>query len=131
MRTASSVRPASSADSSRLYTASALVVSSRYEGFGNVLVEALASGIPVISFDCEFGPKEILGDGNFGVLIPPEDIPKLSKGIDELISNSDLRSVLSRQGIDRAAKYSQAAIFSLWDGLLRQTIASGNQINLD
>lgn len=50
-----------------------LVLSSRYEGFGNVLVEGLAAGTPIVSTDCDYGPSEILENGRYGTLVPVDD----------------------------------------------------------
>ncbi len=57
--------------------ADVFVLCSKYEGFGNVLVEALAVGLPIIAADCDFGPREILCNGEFGILIPPGDLERL------------------------------------------------------
>jgi glycosyltransferase involved in cell wall biosynthesis len=67
--------------------ADVLVLSSRYEGFGNVLVEALACGCPVVSTDCPSGPSEILAGGEFGKLVPVADAYALSQAILETLSN--------------------------------------------
>ncbi len=64
------------------------VLSSIAEGFGNVIVEALASGTPVISTDCPHGPSEILAGGRYGTLVRVGDDAQMAQAIIETISSS-------------------------------------------
>lgn len=98
--------------------ASALVSSSRHEGFSNAVAEALAAGIPVIAFDCEFGVAEILGDGQFGILIPAEDIEALAAGLDRLLADDALRRELMARGLERSRDFAPNTVLSRWDRLL-------------
>ena len=66
--------------------ASALILSSRYEGFGNVLVEALAVGTPVISTDCPYGPAEILENGKYGRLVAVDDVEDMASAMEDVLS---------------------------------------------
>lgn len=63
------------------------VLSSRWEGFGNVLVEALATGVPIVSTDCPGVPSYILSNGEFGHLVPPDDPDALALGIEKALIN--------------------------------------------
>ena len=70
-----------------MQNAQALVLSSRWEGFGNVLVEALALGIPIVSTDCPGGVRTILMDGCLGKIVPIDDLDAMAKAIDDTIFN--------------------------------------------
>ena len=79
------------------------VMSSRYEGFGNVLVEALACGVPVVSTDCPSGPSEILKAGEFGRLVAVDDAKALADAILETLDNPVQRSLLQSRAEEFSA----------------------------
>lgn len=73
------------------------VLSSQVEGFGNVVVEALATGTPVVSTDCMSGPREILADGRFGTLVPVGDAAALADAMVQCLkSEHDPEALKSR-----------------------------------
>ncbi|HEY0316503.1 MAG TPA: glycosyltransferase [Sphingomonas sp.] len=76
------------------------VMSSRYEGFGNVLVEALAAGTPVVSSDCRYGPSEILENGRYGALVPVEDPEAMATAILAALDTPADRDQLRRRARD-------------------------------
>ncbi|WP_372923147.1 glycosyltransferase, partial [Roseovarius sp.] len=83
-------------------TADLFVLSSDYEGFGNVIVEALACGTPVVSTDCPSGPGEILDGGRYGRLVPVGDAPALAKAIETSLGDTTDRDALIRRADDFA-----------------------------
>lgn len=101
---ASRVRVLGFRDDPRPYLAAAqvFVSASRYEGFGNVLVEAMACGTPVVATDCPWGPAEILDSGNAGILAPPGDIAALAQAIDSLLDDPARSRELAARGRARA-----------------------------
>ncbi len=82
------------------------VLSSRWEGFGNVIIEAMACGVPVISTDCPYGPNEIITDGVNGLLVPVGDVEAMADAIMTLLRNHELRARLADAGRKRAEYFS-------------------------
>lgn len=82
---------------SYLHNASVFVLSSAWEGFGNVLVEAMATGTPVVSTDCPSGPSEILDKGRYGPLVPPGDAEKLAHSIIAVLNKPPEPALLKRR----------------------------------
>ena len=86
------------------------VLPSRWEGFGHVIVEAMACGLPIIAFECPYGPADILGDGEGGMLVPPENVDLLAAAIDRLLGSSAERARLTSGAARAAERFSQARI---------------------
>lgn len=92
-------------------------LTSRFEGFGMVLIEALSFGLPIISFDCETGPAEVL-EGTDSILVPPNDISQLSSSLIELMSNDEHRETISLRSKEKAEFYQPKNIIKQWEDLL-------------
>jgi glycosyltransferase involved in cell wall biosynthesis len=98
------------------------VLSSRFEGFGIVLVEAMACGLPVISTDCRSGPREILRDGEDGVLVPVGDVEALAEAMTRVLSDTELRDRLARKATQRAKDFDISVIGPKYEALLRSHV---------
>ncbi|RWB31866.1 glycosyltransferase [Mesorhizobium sp.] len=102
-------------DPAACYAAADLfVLSSTSEGFGNVLVEAMAAGVPVVSTDAPHGPREILGDGRFGALVPVGDAAALAKAMADMLDHPTSVALLK----SRAADFEVEKIGDLYEALL-------------
>jgi exopolysaccharide biosynthesis WecB/TagA/CpsF family protein len=100
--------------------ARALLLTSRYEGFGNVIVEALACGTPVIAANCPHGPAEILGNGRWGRLIQPGDVHGFATAMAE-----DLRAAFPAEALRaRAMAFSRAACVQAHESITRDLLLS-------
>ena len=100
-----------------LSKASVFVMSSRYEGFSNALLEAMALGLPVISTACG-GSEEMIDAGNNGIIVAIGDSDQLARALRELMSDAALRRRLGANAHAASQRYTQHAVMPLWDDVL-------------
>jgi glycosyltransferase involved in cell wall biosynthesis len=106
-----------------LAKASIYAMSSRFEGFPMVLLEAMSKGLPVVSFDCPRGPSDLITPGENGLLVPNGDIDGLADGLLELVGSEDRRRSFGAAALETAARYSIEAIGRQWDDLFDRLLA--------
>ncbi len=98
------------------------VMSSRYEGLPMVLIEAMVCGLPLVSFDCECGPREVIKEGENGFLVPMGDVEQLADAMCRLIEDKELRERMSAKGKECASRYSLESIMPQWVGLFDELV---------
>jgi glycosyltransferase involved in cell wall biosynthesis len=100
------------------------VMSSHSEGFGLALVEAMSAGLPAISFDCDFGPREIIQPGRSGMLVRAGDVPALAQAIAGLVKDGPLRARLACAAMTSTVRFAPEQTLAEWEALLRR-VATG------
>jgi glycosyltransferase involved in cell wall biosynthesis len=103
-----------------LETASVFALSSRFEGFPMVLLEAMSKRLAVVSFDCPTGPADIIRDHTNGVLVPAEDVDAFAASLLEVVEDDELRRSCAAGAVETARNYRMEAVGPLWDELLRE-----------
>ena len=99
------------------------VMSSRFESFGLVLIEAMSCGLPVISFDCKYGPQSIIQDGETGLLVPQGNTKKLANAICSMIENDEMRQRMAMNARIESKKYQQENMMPIWHEFYRSLVA--------
>ncbi|MDN3723965.1 glycosyltransferase family 4 protein [Aequorivita sp. SDUM287046] len=107
---------------SKYLNSSIMVLPSRSEGFGMVIIEAMACGIPCVSFNCPHGPADIIHDGIDGYLVKNGNIESLAEKLITLIENQTLRKEMGARGRENVQRYLPENIVKEWDELFHKLI---------
>ena len=108
-----------------VYLASSVfTLPSRFEGFGLVIIEAMACGVPVVAFDCENGPRNIITNNQDGILVTPFDTDAYADGLLRLIRDDQFRSQLGRCAHNTSKRYFIEDIAMQWKGLFDEVMAN-------
>ncbi len=99
----------------KAYTESSLfVLSSRFEGFGMVIVEAMACALPVVAFDCPWGPRSIICEGKDGLLVENGNVQEMADALVRLMADEPLRRLMGEAGIKNVQRFSIEKIAERW-----------------
>lgn len=101
---------------------SLIVMTSNYEGFGMVLVEAMSCGVPAVAFDCKCGPRDIVCHGERGLVVKNGDIDGLAKAMMRLMKDADLRRKMGENAKRVVETYSEEKVMGMWVELFEEII---------
>lgn len=111
------------AEPARVFSSAAVfVLPSRYEGFPNALLEAMAHGLPVVAADCRSGPRTIVRDGVDGLLVRAGDAAALAGALDAVLSDPDRRAAMGRRAAEVSARFNWEDVMSQWEATLEQAV---------
>ena len=94
-------------------------MSSRFEGFGLVLMEAMNCGLPCVSFDCPYGPSGIIRHQEDGLLVDNGNIHALAESICYMIENQEKRIEMGKKAKENIQRYSRGSIMAQWESLFQ------------
>lgn len=101
---------------------SILALTSRYEGFGLVLTEAMGCGVPVVSFACKCGPRDIIEDGYNGFLVSENDVKGFAGKLLYLVRHKEMRKEIGKNAMESAQEYDMEAIMKKWDDVFKSLL---------
>ena len=100
---------------------------SRFEGFGLVIIEAMACGVPIVAFDCENGPRNIVTNYQDGILVKPFDIDAYAESLLRLMRDDQLRAQMGNRAFESSKRYSIEDIALQWKGLFDEVMADNRE----
>ena len=100
---------------------------SRFEGFGLVIIEAMACGVPVVAFDCENGPRNIITNNQDGILVKPFDVDDYAESLLRLMRDDQLRTQMGRRAYESSKRYSIEDIALQWKGLFDEVMVDNRE----
>ena len=104
---------------------SVFTLPSRFEGFGLVIIEAMACGVPVVAFDCENGPRNIITNNHNGILVKPFDVDEYTESLLRLMQDDQLRSQMGNHAYESSKQYYIEDIASQWKELFDEVMTNG------
>ena len=111
-----------------LHQTDIFALSSRFEGFANVLVEAMSAGLPCVAFDCPWSPAEMIISTESGLLVPDGNVEAFASAIANLSNNNDLRRNVSQNAPRAVEKFALSSVMEQWDQAIEWAIGSNTQI---
>ena len=102
------------------------VVSSRYEGFSMVILESMACGVPVVSFDCPHGPRNIIHNGEDSILVEYLNTQAMADSICQLIEQPEIRKELGKKAQENIQRFSKDCVMKLWTNLFEELKKENN-----
>lgn len=110
-------------DIGKEYSESSLIVmTSNYEGFGMVLVEAMSCGVPAVAFDCQCGPRDIVRHGERGLVVKNGDIEGLAEAMMTLMEDEELRKRMGENAKGVVETYSEERVMRMWEDLYEEIL---------
>lgn len=103
---------------------SVFTLPSRFEGFGLVIIEAMACGVPVVAFDCENGPRNIITNNQNGILVPPFNVNEYAESLLRLMRDDQLRAQMGNRAFESSKKYMIEDIAVQWKKLFDEVIVN-------
>lgn len=101
---------------------SGLILTSHYEGLPMVILEAMSKGLPIVSYACQCGPRDMIKNGVNGFLVEEGNVSLLADTIKHIISSKDLRQKLGKNSLEFAAEYLDSKIMPLWEDLFKRAL---------